>query len=238
VGNATQTAIAEIADGFGMAEAGVIVPASMAVVSGCDPRYGRAPFVNSLFLMQTGGAGAPREDAWLTTVHIGDLGLCYLDSVELDELRYPLRVERRGIVPDSEGAGKFRGAPAGFAAYAPVGTTMEAWFASDGMRNVPVGVRGGGPAGGATQAVRRADGTLDLLPPCGGVVLQPGETLECTCCGGGGYGDPRERDPARVREDVAEGWITAARARDVYGVVPDADREPDAAANGAIPLRA
>ena len=42
--------------------------------------------------MHTGGAGAPRADAWLTTVHIGDLGLCYLDSVEMDELLYPIRV--------------------------------------------------------------------------------------------------------------------------------------------------
>lgn len=234
VGNATQTAIAEIADGFGMAEAGVIVPASMAVVSGRDPRYGDAPFVNSLFLMQTGGAGAPQADAWLTSVHIGDLGLCYLDSVELDELRYPLRVERRGIVPDSEGAGKWRGAPAGFAAYAPVGTPVEAWFASDGMHNVPLGVRGGRPGGGATQAVRRLDGSLDKLPPCGGVVLQPGETLECACCGGGGYGDPDARDPELVREDVAEDWTSAARAHDVYRVELDKMGEVDVAATAAL----
>jgi N-methylhydantoinase B len=38
--------------------------------------------------MHTSGPGAPHADAWLTTVPIGDLGLCYLDSVEIDELRY------------------------------------------------------------------------------------------------------------------------------------------------------
>ena len=36
--------------------------------------------------------------------------------------------------------------------------------------------------------------------------------------GGGGHGDPREREPARVREDVLEGYVSAAAARDVYGV--------------------
>jgi hypothetical protein len=55
----------------------------MAVISGLDQRYGDQPFINSLFLMHTGGPGAPH--AWLTTVHLGDLGLCYLDSVEIDE---------------------------------------------------------------------------------------------------------------------------------------------------------
>jgi N-methylhydantoinase B len=218
VGNAAQTAIAELADGFGLAESGTIVPASMAVISGRDPRYGDAPFINSLFLMHTGGPGAPEADAWLTTVHIGDLGLCYLDSVELDELRYPIRVHARGIAADSEGAGRFRGAPSGFCEYGPVGTSLEAWFASDGTINAPLGIRGGLAGGRSAQFKRGRDGRLERLEPCGGVVLQPGETIVARCCGGGGYGNPRDRDPERVRDDVAEGWITRERAREVYGV--------------------
>ncbi|MFO1147607.1 MAG: hydantoinase B/oxoprolinase family protein [Alsobacter sp.] len=227
VGNATQTALADLADGFGLAESGTIVPASMAVISGRDPRYGDAPFINSLFLMHTGGPGAPRADAWLTTVHIGDLGLCYLDSVEVDELRYPLRVVGRGIVPDSEGAGRHRGAPAGFCEYEPVGTTIEAWFASDGTVNAPQGARGGQPGGTSGQWKRQADGSLHAVPPCGGVVLEPGEALVARCCGGGGYGSPLERDPERVMSDVAEGWVTASRARSVYGVAIDENGELD-----------
>jgi N-methylhydantoinase B len=50
------------------------------------------------------------------------------------------------------------------------------------------------------------------------VVLEPGETIVSMSSGGGGYGLPRERDPERVRLDVAEGWISPGRARDVYGV--------------------
>jgi N-methylhydantoinase B len=233
IGNATQSAIAELADGFGLAESGTIVPASMAVISGRDPRYGGALFMNSLFLMHTGGPGAPAADAWLTTVHIGDLGLCYLDGVELDELRYPLRVLRRGIEPDSEGAGRFRGAPAGFCEYGPVGTSMEAWFASDGTINAPQGVRGGREGGRSSQFRRGADGRLTPLEPCGGVVLAPGETLVARCCGGGGYGDPLERDPALVAADLAEGWIGRERAASVYGVILVADGGVDSAATAA-----
>lgn len=233
VGNATQSAIATLADGYGLAESGTIVPASMAVISGQDPRYGDSPFINSLFLMHTGGAGAPGADAWLTTVHIGDLGLCYLDSVELDELRYPIRVFSRGIEPDTEGAGRFRGAPAGFCEYGPVDTRMEAWFASDGTVNAPLGIRGGGNGGRSGQFRRGADGGLDELKPCGGVTLVPGETVVARCCGGGGYGDPLTRDPERVADDVAEGWITSERAATVYGVVLDPTGAVDAAATRA-----
>jgi N-methylhydantoinase B len=217
IGNATQSAMAELSDGFGLAESGTIVPASMAVISGSDPRYGDAPFINSLFLMHTGGAGAPAADAWLTTVHIGDLGLCYLDSVELDELRYPIRVRGRGILADTEGPGRTCGAPAGFCEYGPVGTRLEAWFASDGTLNAPQGVRGGQSGGASGQFKRTAEGDLVPVPPCGGVVLEPGETIYAVCCGGGGYGDPRARHRARVEEDVEEGRLSRERALAVYG---------------------
>jgi N-methylhydantoinase B len=190
----------------------------MAVISGRDPRTGNRPFMNSLFLMHTGGPGAPRADAWLTTVHIGDLGLCYLDSVEVDELRYPIRVLRRGILPDTEGAGRHCGAPAGICEYGPVDTTIEAWFSSDGTINAPLGVRGGQPGGRSGQFKRGRDGQLTAVPPCGGVNLSPGETLVSICCGGGGYGPPEARDPNLVRADLAEGWITPARAASVYGL--------------------
>ncbi|HTO80873.1 MAG TPA: hydantoinase B/oxoprolinase family protein [Methylomirabilota bacterium] len=218
VGNATQTAIADLADGYGLAESGTIVPASMAVISGRDPRAGNRPFMNSLFLMHTGGPGAPQADAWLTTVHIGDLGLCYLDSVEVDELRYPIRVHRRGILADTEGPGRHTGAPAGVCEYGPVGTAIEAWFSSDGTVNAPQGIRGGEAGGRSSQFKRGRDGRLSEVPPCGGVRLEPGESLVSVCCGGGGYGPARERDPAAVRRDLAEGWISRDRAADVYGL--------------------
>jgi N-methylhydantoinase B len=230
IGNATQRCIATMAPGFGLAESGTIVPASMAVISGRDARYGNQPFINSLFLMHTGGPGAPRTDAWLTTVHIGDLGLCYLDSVEINELRYPILVVRRGIETDTEGAGEFCGAPAGVCEYGPLGTAIEAWFASDGSVNAPLGVLGGHAGGNSAQHKRLVDGSIVDVLPYGGVVLEPGETLISRCCGGGGYGNPLHRSTERVRQDVVEDRISVGRARSVYGVIFDASGGIDDAA--------
>jgi N-methylhydantoinase B len=56
------------------------------------------------------------------------------------------------------------------------------------------------------------------LEAWGRVVLAPGETIISVSSGGGGYAPAHERDPEHVRHDVAEGWVTAERARDVYGV--------------------
>jgi N-methylhydantoinase B len=59
------------------------------------------------------------------------------------------------------------------------------------------------------------------LPNCHGVTLAPGERVVSYSAGGGGYGPPWQRDPARVKHDVHEGWISTERAEGVYGVVLD-----------------
>jgi N-methylhydantoinase B len=51
--------------------------------------------------------------------------------------------------------------------------------------------------------------------------LSDGETIQSICCGGGGYGAPTERAPSRVVHDVADGWVSKQRARDVYRVAID-----------------
>ncbi|HKB25552.1 MAG TPA: hydantoinase B/oxoprolinase family protein, partial [Methylomirabilota bacterium] len=62
-----------------------------------------------------------------------------------------------------------------------------------------------------------------LLPPLGdGIELRCGDLLRFETCGGGGWGDPLARDPERVRQDVARGFVTARGALEDYGVVLDA----------------
>ena len=85
VQNSTMRAMAEIGEGLGMGEIGCFCPPSTSVVSGIDPRNEK-PYVNQLFLGHTAGAGAPHEDAWMTMLHAGNGGMCYIDSVELDEV--------------------------------------------------------------------------------------------------------------------------------------------------------
>ena len=217
VANAVQRGIAEMGEGFGMAEVGAVIPPSTGVISGVDPRTGKR-FVNQIFLGFTGGAARWGMDAWVTYAHVGNGGMCYQDSVELDELEHPLRVETRRLMIDSEGAGRFRGAPGLLVEFTPLGTVLEVGYVSDGTVNPALGARGGGAGGRARQALRRADGRVEELPACAQVRAEPGETIISLSTGGGGYGDPKLRDPERVRHDVREKWISLERARTVYGL--------------------
>lgn len=212
----TQAAIAELAEGFGMAEVGAGLSPSSGVVSGIDPRTGKA-FINQLFLGGTGGAATAHNDAWLTYLHSGNGGLCFIDSVELDELCQPIRVKSRRLLPDTEGAGRLRGASSLEIEFGPVGCEADVAYVSDGTINGPKGVRGGGTGGCSHQYKRTVKGELEVVDQVTVLNLKDGETVVSITCGGGGYGAPTERDQALIRHDVEEGWISLERARSVYG---------------------
>jgi N-methylhydantoinase B len=213
--NAVQAALAELGDGFGQAETGTLMPPSCGVLSGV---HDGKPFVNEVYLGCTGGAGTPSTDGWLTLLHVGNAGMCYQDSTEVDELRHPIFVHARRLIPDSEGAGKFRGALGAYAEFAPVDCDMTVAYVADGNTNPAGGVRGGLSGSKSAQFRRLADGTLEPLPSCAEVVIGRHETIVSISGGGGGYGEPRERDPVRVLHDVREGWISSERAKSIYGL--------------------
>jgi N-methylhydantoinase B len=233
VANAVARAFADIQDGIGLAECGLVIPASAGVVSGMDPRSGE-PFVNQFFLAQTGGAGAPKTDAWLTQFHVSCAGMLRRDSVEVAEMRHPLRVHEQRLMADTEGPGRFRGAPSAYVEYGPVGTTIISAYGCDGADNPALGARGGLPGGPSQHFMRRRDGTLDELPAIALAEIDDGETIICMTCGGGGYGPPSERDVERVRHDVVEGYVSRERARDVYKVALTDALEIDAEATDAL----
>ncbi|MEU7815943.1 hydantoinase B/oxoprolinase family protein [Pseudonocardia sp. NPDC049154] len=219
VTNLVQRAIAELGPGVGMAEAGLVQPPAWAVISGADPRTGGTPFVNQiLFPGVTGGPGTPWADGWLTFGHAGNAGMMLRDSVEIDEIHHPILVTQQRILPDTEGAGRFRGAPGARVEYGPTTAPLTITYGSDGALHPAAGAAGGTAGARARQLLRRADGSLEDLPVSGLVELRPGETVVSESCGGGGYGAPHDRDPVSVAHDVLEGWITPGRAREVYGV--------------------
>jgi N-methylhydantoinase B len=216
-----QRTLAEFADGLGMASTGPECPPAVAGLSGRDPRHGDAPFVDMMILGNSGGAGHPHGDGWVTNGETSDGGSMMRDSTEVLELLRPIRVWTDRIVPDTEGAGRFRGAPSLYIEYGPVDTELEVLYAADGTVNPALGVRGGQSGALCRPALRRANGDVAELDAWARVVLAPGETIISISSGGGGYGPPHERDVQRVVHDVVDGWVSVERARDVYGVVLD-----------------
>jgi N-methylhydantoinase B len=210
-----------------------VIPPAVGVISGIDPRT-QAPFVNQIFLGMTGGAGAPQADAWLTIGHVGNAGLCNIDSVELDELRQPIQIHSRRLLVDTEGAGRFRGAPSLAVEFGPVGCEISVGYVSDGVTNAAKGVRGGANGGGANQFRLLADGRKEPLDACAQVSLREGERIVSISCGGGGYGAPIEREAIAVWQDVQEGWISTERAKTAYGVALGREGSVDEAATGAL----
>ncbi|WP_046868054.1 hydantoinase B/oxoprolinase family protein [Microvirga massiliensis] len=225
---AVQRALAEIGGGIGMADGGAAIPAAGAVISGRDPRFGDAPFCNEVILGGGGGPGTPVSDGWLTMLTMGNAGMPFLDSIEVDEIHHPIRITERRLITDSEGAGKYRGAPGFQIEFGPVRCDMEIGYVSDGTLNPAKGARGGHSAAPARHWVRTRDGSLQDVPDISAqYVLADGESVISCTAGGGGYGDPRDRHPALVDRDVREGWISCEKAEQVYTVTFRSDGSVD-----------
>jgi N-methylhydantoinase B len=146
-------------------------------------------------------------------------GLQYRDSIELDELKHPMLVRSLRLISGTGGPGRFRGAPGCELVIGARRDPITVVIPCDMQENPPRGVRGG-LAGAAAETWKiAADGTRTRLPNFVTVTLKPGEWLCGRDNGGGGYGDPLERDLDRLQHDVREGWITKEQAQAVYGAV-------------------
>ena len=220
--NCVVRAVAELGDGHGMAATGKASPAATAVISGTDNRPGRGAFVNQLWLGFTGGGAGPVADGWLTILGVGAAGFLRRDSVEILEMKYPVLIHSEYIVRDSEGAGRYCGAPSAHVEFGPLDGELTAVWLSEGTTHPPIGARGGEDGARARQYVRDING--DLSGPLGTyeqVTLEPGARVVSICSGGAGYGSPRTREPGLVARDVERGWVSAQRAREKYQVAVD-----------------
>jgi N-methylhydantoinase B len=141
--------------------------------------------------------------------------------VEETELNYPVRIVRYELIPDSEGAGKFRGGLGLRRDYMFPDRPTTFTVLADRDKQGPHGLLGGAPGNVAEYVLNPNSGGGKALPAKGTVELQPGDIVSFRTCGGGGYGNPYERDPAQVLRDVREGKVGLERARNVYGVVID-----------------
>lgn len=194
------------------------------VFFGTDPETGRRFVVQSL---EGGGwGGRPHGDGESATVSVcqGDVRN---GSIEGIEMRCPVLVETRQLRQDSGGAGTHRG---GLGIDMRVRNLVEGrWNLERARRRLcPAWGLWGGLAGDpGGYFLRRAeeeqfaavDGSHRLVAADSEVIVRTG--------GGGGWGDPLERDPHRVRWDVVEGFVSQRAAEDEYGVLLDADFDVD-----------
>lgn len=152
---------------------------------------------------------------------------------EFIESYFPLRIETYATIPDSGGAGLHRGGN---------GLTVAYRFLADGDIGIhddrwltyPWGVLGGEPGQRSTKRLLRVDGSEEWLgAKSEGIKVKKGDLLYFNTWGGGGWGDPCERDPELVRRDIARRLVTVEGARR-YGVVIGDDGSVDAAATTAL----
>jgi N-methylhydantoinase B len=227
--NLTQSVLGEAGEQYGVAEGGMGMGPGMGVISGTDFRTG-APFVNQLFVANNGGPATSTCDGWLTWILPVCAGLLYRDSIEINEQKYPLQFDRVNLVPDSGGAGKFRGAVGMELSYTSRGEPIDLVWVLDGHERPPHGIHGGGPGQLASAALCEAGQEKEPMPGTAAIVLKPGDYVFNVTASGGGFGDPLERDPAAVLHDVREGYVTPAAASSIYGVVLTGETSDDSLA--------
>lgn len=220
--NMTQSAFAALGLGHGLGEGGTGLGVGMAVISGEDPRR-NGRYVNRLMVTTNGGPAGPKADGWVTFAIPVIAGLMYRDSVEIDELKYPVHIKTMRLVAGSGGAGRQRGAPNQEVIYGPRFAEMTAIIPCDGQIFAAKGVLGGHDGNLGHSYHIDASGRETKLPNITTVTVKPGEFLRGLDTSGGGYGDPLERSPQLVRHDVMERWETPERARGIYGVVLSGD---------------
>jgi N-methylhydantoinase B len=184
-------------------------PTMRALFSGQDRNGDRF----SQVLFASGGMGAsPHRDGLPTTAFPTNVGA---GSIEAYESVAPLLVWKKQLRPDSGGAGRFRGGlgqEAVIEVRAPQAVRLS--LLSDRRDHPAQGLLGG--KAGAPAVIEIDDGTRPH-PKSRGTV-QTGRKVTLLYPGGGGFGDPAQRDPEAVRQDIRDGYITADAAARDYGV--------------------
>ena len=185
-------------------------------LGGIDPRTGRA---YAFYETIGGGLGARADKDGIDGVH-SHMTNTLNTPIEALEIAYPLRVERYELRRDSGGAGRRRGGLGIRREIRVLGHRARLSLLADRRRTRPYGVRGGLPGEPGADALI-IGGEERPLPGKGTVVVEPGTVVRVETPGGGGYGDPQERERELVLKDYREGRISAEHARRYYGLDPE-----------------
>lgn len=203
------------------------------IVAGVDDRSGE-PF--ALVEPNPGGWGAGTDkDGESGLVSFAD-GETYASSAEVIETRYPIRVDQYALnISNGSGAGKHRGGFGIVKDYRIINSAAE--FTTDINRAVvaPWSMEGGGRGTLNSIEIHRKGADIVKLRKVSAFRLRRDDVVRIGTGGGGGWGDPLDRDPELVLQDVRSELIPASAAADTYGVVLiDGDTQVDPAATTAL----
>ncbi len=183
-------------------------------------------------------AGAVRErDGFNVLGTLNTLGGLVLPNVEELEAAYPMRVGCQEFRLDGGGAGRQRGGT-GIHYEADLLSPTEMTLRDEGsLRPTGLGVSGGQDGAAGALQCKTLDGNSLATPAYGTMPCGP-LRITIDSAGGGGWGEPRDRQPEAVRQDVLDGLVSRAVAEAVYGVVLSTDlNEVDEAATAARRVR-
>ena len=195
---------------------------SIFTIGGMDPRTGE---YYSYVETYGGGHGAMENQDGMDGVHT-NMTNTRNTPAEVIEIAYPLRVERYGLVKDSDGPGKSRGGLGMTREITILDHEATVTLGTERRKIPPWGLMGGKPGGSSDCSIISPEGKKKALPSKVTIRLDPGTRIVLKTAGGGGFGNPMERNPERVLRDVEEGLISVKRAKEQYGVVfnPEANR--------------
>jgi N-methylhydantoinase B len=165
-----------------------------------------------------GGGGMPGRDG--TNGSGADSAYLKNTPIEITETEVPIQFVRYGLLPDSGGAGRWRGGLATvmeFKVFAP--NTRITVRNRDRSRFRPWGTLGGRSSEPSDFIINPGGPGQRILGNADIAVAEPGDVIHVHSPGGGGRGCPLEREPERVLADVARGYVSAEKAEALYGVV-------------------
>jgi N-methylhydantoinase B len=159
------------------------------------------------------GGGMGHDGASATATHLSNL---HITPIEILESEFPCRITRFDLVPDSGGAGRWRGGLSLEREYELLedATVIRRY---DKSRFPPNGVAGGKAGRGARFVIRLGTPQEYVTPSSGRYELEAGERFLLQSAGGGGCGEPPPRDGAALDRDIAEGYVSVDAAKKEYG---------------------
>ncbi|MBW8012742.1 MAG: hydantoinase B/oxoprolinase family protein [Chloroflexi bacterium] len=194
--------------------------------TGTDPRNGR--FFIQFCFCGMGGAGAnPDADGISFTSDGIDLGGLLAPNIETMELQCPQINLKHEFLTDSGGAGEFRGGLGITYKIKWLAPEVSASMHGDGVIHPPYGLFGGQPGTVNRPVINEGRDSQINMPSKGLFKLGVEDTYTLYSSGGGGWGDPLNRDPEKIREDVRNELVSVEKAKSVYGVALSKNLEID-----------